>query len=234
MTLAAILLASILWTATPAHEEGGMSDQSAPPSASAPAAQGQTAVTSQTQAPNGNQSPPAGPAKPAAGQPHLSAKKPIHRKRAVASGCDAAAASGNSAPSTADSATAPKPDRASAENASAQAPATATAAKNCPPAKIVVRQGGTAEPSIQLAGGKGGDEASQQRDATNQMLGLTETNLKKVAGQQLTASQQDSITQIRQFMEQSRNALEAGETERARTLAWKAELLSEDLVKPQN
>jgi len=65
------------------------------------------------------------------------------------------------------------------------------------------------------------------------MLGATETNLKKVAGQQLSLNQQASVTQIREFMEQSKTALAAGEMERARTLAWKAKLLSDDLVKPQ-
>lgn len=65
------------------------------------------------------------------------------------------------------------------------------------------------------------------------MLGMTETNLKKVAGQQLSTTQQDSVTQIREFMEQSKAALAAGDMDRARTLAWKAKLLSEDLAKPQ-
>jgi len=89
-----------------------------------------------------------------------------------------------------------------------------------------------AETSIQLTGGPGGDEASQQRDATNKMLGVTEANPKKVSDQQLSANQQASITQIRQFIEQSRNALSEGDMQRAHILARKAKLLSEDLVKP--
>jgi hypothetical protein len=64
------------------------------------------------------------------------------------------------------------------------------------------------------------------------MLGSTEANLKKLAGQQLSPSQQDMVTQVRQFMEQSKTAVSAGDLERARTLAWKAQLLSEELVKP--
>jgi hypothetical protein len=40
------------------------------------------------------------------------------------------------------------------------------------------------------------------------------------------------VNQIRQFMEQSKAAVEAGDLERARTLAWKAQLLSDELVKP--
>jgi len=64
------------------------------------------------------------------------------------------------------------------------------------------------------------------------MLGATEANLKKIAGNQLTPSQQEMVNQIRQFMEQSKAAVGDGDLERARTLAWKAQLLSEELVKP--
>jgi hypothetical protein len=34
-------------------------------------------------------------------------------------------------------------------------------------------------------------------------------------------------------MEQSKAAMSQGDLERARTLAWKAQLLSDDLVKPE-
>jgi len=94
-----------------------------------------------------------------------------------------------------------------------------------------VRHGGATEPSIQLAGGPSGGGASEGRDAT-QMLGITEDNLRKLSGQQLNANQKDSVTQIRQYMEQSKTALASGDAERAHTLALKAKLLSEDLVKP--
>lgn len=96
-----------------------------------------------------------------------------------------------------------------------------------------MQQGGTAEPSIQLAGTAGGEGDSQQRDATNQMLGATDKNLRNLLTDQLTASQKESVRQIRQFIEQAKTFLDAGDTERARNLAWKAELLSEDLVKSQ-
>ena len=95
-----------------------------------------------------------------------------------------------------------------------------------------MRQGGTSESSIQLAGGATGHPTSHERDTANQMLGPTEANLKKIAGRQLSPNQQDMVNQIRQFMEQSKAAVDAGDLERARTLAWKAQLLSEDLVKP--
>ena len=50
---------------------------------------------------------------------------------------------------------------------------------------------------------------------------------------QLSTSQQDTVSQTRQFMAQSKAAMAEGDFERARTLAWKAELLSEDLAKPE-
>lgn len=97
---------------------------------------------------------------------------------------------------------------------------------------MIVRQGGTSEPSIQLAGGAAGP-TSHERDTANQMLGTTEANLKKVAGRQLSPNEQDMVNQARQFMEQSKAAVTAGDMERARTLAWKAQLLSEELIKPE-
>jgi hypothetical protein len=96
---------------------------------------------------------------------------------------------------------------------------------------VIVQQGGTSDSSIQLAGGAVGTK-SPQRDNANQMLAATEANLKKISGQQLNANQQDMVTQIRQFMQQSKAAVVDGDLERARTLAWKAQLLSDELVKP--
>ena len=97
---------------------------------------------------------------------------------------------------------------------------------------MVVRQGGTSEPSIQVAGGAPGDQTSHQRDA-DQLLTTTETNLKKIADRQLLPAQQDMVNQIHQFMDQSKTSAQSGDLDRARTLAWKAEVLSEELVKPE-
>jgi hypothetical protein len=78
----------------------------------------------------------------------------------------------------------------------------------------------------------GGEAGSHERDATNQMLASTDANLKKLGGTQMTSDQQDIVTQIRQFMDQSKKATKAGDLEQARTLAWKAQTLSEELVNP--
>lgn len=107
------------------------------------------------------------------------------------------------------------------------------APKDCPPPpKTIVRHGGTTEPSIQLAGAPTNSQASHQRDVVNQLLGVTENNLKKVVGKQLNSTQQDTLSQARAFVQQSRDAIASGDLDRARTLAWKAETLSEDLIKP--
>jgi hypothetical protein len=98
---------------------------------------------------------------------------------------------------------------------------------------VIVRQGGTTEPSIQLVGGTGSDQTAHQRDSANEMLAETQANLKKTGGQQLTANQQDMVNQIQQFMDQSKTAAEAGDLERAQNLALKAKLLSDELVKPE-
>ena len=110
--------------------------------------------------------------------------------------------------------------------------AAATPPSNCPPPKIVVRQGGTTEPSIQLAGGAVGNQAAQQRETANRILKSAEDNLTRIAGRQLSPNQQEMVNQIHQFIEQSRSAIAAGELERARTLASKAQQLSQDLAQP--
>lgn len=234
MTLALILLSSIL---------GGMSAQptAAMPRAFYGATQAAPAATTSSQGTNpqapdqASQSQPSSQtsSKPAAsGQQPSSAQKPApakprRKKKVNSANCNNSPATGTSAVGTSNSAAL---DPASAGNTAS--PSTASAPKNCPPSKIIVRQGGTSEPSIQLAGGAVGDQAANQRDSANQMLGSTEANLKKLAGQQLSTNQQEMVSQVRQFMEQSRTAVSAGDLERARTLAWKAQLLSEELVNP--
>ena len=119
----------------------------------------------------------------------------------------------------------PMPAKAPGANANASP-------ENCPPMKTVVREGGTTEPAIQLVGGKNTEQASQQRSTTDQLLGSTEDNLKKVAGRPLNSSEQEMVNQIQAFMEQSRAAVSAGDMERGHNLALKAHLLSDELVKP--
>lgn len=126
-----------------------------------------------------------------------------------------------------------EPESQPAGSAQTQAPATSEAQKNCPPAKTVVRQGGITEQGIQLAGGSPGGDTTQKRLSTDQMLKETEENLKKAARIELSTEQQNSVSQIRQFIDHSREALKSADYERAHTLAWKAKVLSDDLVNPK-
>ena len=235
MSLAAILLfgifctSSALPTAAARHQTAPQpAPASKPPDAAETQDQG---AVSPAQTPSGTSQPPsAAPAKSSPGQnPPRTTKRPRHKRRVSASNCNstpAGTASAANDPATSGKTSA---DPASGGSAPASVP---SAPKNCPPSKVIVRHGGTAEPSIQLAGGAAGNQTSHERDSANQMLGSTEANLKKIAGRQLSPNQQDMVNQIRQFMEQSKTAVVDGDLERARTLAWKAELLSEELLKP--
>ena len=151
-----------------------------------------------------------------------STAKRAHARKKTAANCGTLPKAANGAPSTPSN----NSDPATTSQQSA-------ADKPCSPSKVVVRHGGTSEPSIQLAGGPPSDQTSQQKNAVNQLLGSTEENLKKISGKQLTADQQGTVTQIRQFIAQSKEATSEGDMERAHTLASKAQMLSEDLVNPK-
>jgi hypothetical protein len=147
---------------------------------------------------------PATTAPPAQDQPKP-APKPQHHKKMSTSNCSTAA-----------------------PTASAETPAPSTP---CPPPKKVVRHGGSNEPAVKVTGGTTAEQASNQR-STEQLKLATEENLKKIEGHQLTPSQQEMVSQIKQFMEQSKTAAAAGDLDRAHSLATKAHLLSEELVQP--
>ncbi|MGB7600661.1 MAG: hypothetical protein WBM24_10180 [Candidatus Sulfotelmatobacter sp.] len=117
-------------------------------------------------------------------------------------------------------------------NAQSAPPASANTKNPCPPPKVVVKDGGSDEPTIELTRGTSEQQASQQRYTTEQLRTATEENLKKLAGRQLTASQQEMVTQIKQFMDQAKSAVADEDLERGHSLAMKAHLLSEELLKP--
>jgi hypothetical protein len=222
MTLAHILLISLL-SASPGQT----------PSASAgDSAQSQSAPQQQNPSTPPVQSPAAIPASDSAqaapGQtapaPPPTAKTANSKKRRKARK-NSAANCNSTAPNA-------KPaNSATASNTSASG--AKTPPSNCPPTKVIVQQGSTTEPSIELAGGASGAQASNERNTAIQMLETTEANLKKVEATQPDSSQQEMIKQVRQFMDQSKAATSAGDLDQARTLAWKAQLLSEELLKPQ-
>jgi hypothetical protein len=216
-------------------------------SGTAGAAPTQTPPASQAQAPSPTPTPP--------GEQNPATSKRRSREKKVAASAPvecppANPASGRPSPDAASTATSPNAPPANA-TPSTQAPSNPSPANqppannappntapsknaspvNCPPLKTVVHDGGTTEPAIQLVGGKS-DQASQQRSTTDALLGSTEDNLKRVAGRELSPSQQEMVNQIRQFVEQSKAAVSAGDLARGHNLALKAHLLSDELVKP--
>jgi len=108
--------------------------------------------------------------------------------------------------------------------------APATAPTGSGPTKTVVRDGGTADLTVDLSPGLSPQQASHQTESTNQLLATSDANLKKIAGRQLSPSQQDTVNQINNYMKQARDAEKVGDVQRAHNLAVKASLLSSDLV----
>ena len=99
------------------------------------------------------------------------------------------------------------------------------------PRKIVVHQGGASEPVTQIVPGITQEEASHQRESAEQLLASSKSHLQQLDARTLNPKQQETVVQIRQYMDGARAALKDGDTQRAHTLAMKAYLLSDDLVK---
>jgi hypothetical protein len=73
------------------------------------------------------------------------------------------------------------------------------------------------------------ESVAAQQD-TNQSLSIADKNLAAVRGKPLNAAQRDRVSKIQGFLKDAREAAQAGDWERARNLAKKAQVLSEDLV----
>jgi hypothetical protein len=225
MTLAVLLFFGISFANQP--WERGMSaldrqasSQPAPASseASAPANPPKTEPASQEQ----QTAPSTSPAKESTSQAKSGAKAPARKKKTASTGCNSSGKA--SVPGSHQS-------KSASAKGSTGGKSDSPAPGNCPPPKIVVRQGGTAEPSIQLVGTPGGAPSVQDRD-TSQMIESTESNLKKLDSIKLNLNEEEMVKQVRQFIVQSKAATAAGDVDQARTLAWKAQLLSGELLKP--
>lgn len=95
-----------------------------------------------------------------------------------------------------------------------------------------MKNGSTSDPKIQLVPGLSKQQASQQLNNTNELLDATDVNLKKISGQQLTTSQQETLKQIKSYMQKAKEAVGVGDVQGAHNLAFKANLLSQELAKP--
>ncbi|HVO61996.1 MAG TPA: hypothetical protein VMT53_13750 [Terriglobales bacterium] len=98
------------------------------------------------------------------------------------------------------------------------------------PKKIVVRQGGTSDPTAVLTPGATA-RGSYSPQMTADLLSTTDANLKQASSRPLTPAQEQTVSQIKLFMEQANAAVKAGDLDRGHNLAIKARLLSDDLVK---
>jgi hypothetical protein len=99
------------------------------------------------------------------------------------------------------------------------------------PRKVVVPEGGAREPPAQIAPGLTQEEAARERRDAEQWLTSADGQLKMLSGRALGAQQEETVGQVRNYMVGARSALKEGDMRRANTLALKAHLLSEDLVK---
>jgi len=99
------------------------------------------------------------------------------------------------------------------------------------PRKIVVREGGASEPEAQIVTGMSPEEASKERLEAQKFLDAADEDLKRVIGRILDAQQQEAVSQIHNYVAHARSALQEGDISRGHTLALKASLLADDLVK---
>lgn len=74
-------------------------------------------------------------------------------------------------------------------------------------------------------------QSSNQLKNTDDLLADTESKLKQISGRTLNAAQQETVKQIHLYMDQARKARDEGDLDRGHNLAFKAHLLSDDLVK---
>jgi hypothetical protein len=101
------------------------------------------------------------------------------------------------------------------------------------PTKTVIRNGSTPDPTVAISPDLSNQETSRELDNTNRLLASADANLKQIASRQLSTVQEDTVKQIKVYMEQARLAAKNGEVQRAYTLANKANMLSADLAAPR-
>jgi hypothetical protein len=73
-------------------------------------------------------------------------------------------------------------------------------------------------------------ESTAAQQETNQSLGIAEKNLAATRGKNLNATQSDLVSKIKGFLKDAREAAQAGDWSHARSLAKKAQVLSEELA----
>ena len=96
--------------------------------------------------------------------------------------------------------------------------------------KTIVRHGSTSDPNVQLGPGVNPQQSSKQSQNAARLLASTDANLAKLGSRTLNSDQQETLKQVKSYMEQSKAAANDGDAQRAYNLALKANLLSSELV----
>ena len=99
------------------------------------------------------------------------------------------------------------------------------------PRKIVVRKGGASEPASQIVASMSAEEATARRQETEKLMSAADEDLKRLLGRTLDAQQQETVSQIHNYLGRARSALDQGDVWRGSMLATKANLLADDLLK---
>ena len=99
------------------------------------------------------------------------------------------------------------------------------------PKKVVVREGGANEPTAEIVTGMTPEQADRLRREAELLLATTAEKLREIGPRELDQQQQETVSQIHNYLEGSRSALKQADVSRAHTLALKAGLLADDLVK---
>jgi hypothetical protein len=73
-------------------------------------------------------------------------------------------------------------------------------------------------------------ETAAAQQETNQSLAIVEKNLASMRGKRLNATQSDLASKVRGFLKDAREAVQIGDWSHARSLAKKAQVLSEELA----
>jgi hypothetical protein len=224
MTLVVIFFLCAFCSGPPTPDAAPMQSQTTPDAKPADS----STHSPQTKSDGNVQQPP--PAVPSQNPPATPAEKPAPAKR---KGPNAAKGTAPCSVSTANKGpSAPNPSNPPEASGSATTGTSPGAdPPPCAPTKVVVRDGGTSEGTVQLNGGDSSGQQSPRRAGTNRLLASTEESLKKIEALPLDSAQQGTVKQIRQYMAQARASLAAGDVDLAHNVAVKAHLLADELLK---
>ena len=114
-----------------------------------------------------------------------------------------------------------------------------------PPSELAMRRAGPVKPRVEPANAEGNvgsantpvlapemapQELELAKQQTNESLNITQRNLQAAKGRRLDSVQTDLVSKITGFADEARQAANEGDWTRARNLAKKAQVLSQELA----